>query len=44
LGDLALVQQLLCGFNVFALVIGHARTETNLPLESAPHVLLKLRR
>src|SRR5713101_1189829 len=31
LGDFALVQQLLCGFDVLALVIGHARTETNLP-------------
>ncbi len=44
LGDLALVQQLLCGFNVLALVIGHARTETNLPLESAPDFLLNFLR
>ncbi len=31
LGHLALVQQLLCGFDVFALVKGHARTGTTLP-------------
>ncbi len=42
LGDFALVEQLLCSFNVFALVIGHARTGTNLPSESAPQVLLDL--
>src|SRR5437016_146823 len=31
LGDFALIQQLLCSFNVFALVIGHAQKGTNLP-------------
>src|SRR6201981_1780937 len=30
LGDLALVQQLLCGFDVFAFVVSHSRKETNL--------------
>src|SRR5438876_1176614 len=44
LGDFALVQQLLCGLNVFALVISHARTGTNLPLGVRPDVLLNLRR
>jgi len=44
LGDFALVQQLLCGLNVFALVISHARTGTNLPLGVCPDVLLNLRR
>src|SRR4029077_18690072 len=42
--NFALVQQLLCGFDVFALVISHARTRTILPLESAPGVLLDLLR
>ena len=32
LGDFALVQQLLCGLYVFAFVISHARTGTNLPV------------
>ena len=36
LGDFALVQQLLCSLDVFAFVIGHARTETNLPRGSLP--------
>jgi len=40
LGDFALIQQLLCDFDVLALVIGHARTGTNLHLESAPQTLL----
>ncbi len=44
LGDLALVQQLLCGFDIFALVIGHARTGTNLSLEFARDFLLGLLR
>src|SRR5690242_2709818 len=33
LGDLALVQQLLRGFDVFAFVVSHSRKETNLPRE-----------
>src|SRR2546425_6734382 len=44
LDDLALVQQLLCGFDVFAFVISHARTRTNLPLEFARDILLGLLR
>ncbi len=44
LGYFTLVQQLLCGFDVLALVIGHARTGTNLPMEFSPQVLLKLLR
>jgi hypothetical protein len=44
LGDFALVQQLLRGFDVLTLVIGHTRTETSLPLERAPGVLLILLR
>src|SRR5207245_4636323 len=35
LGDLALIQQLLCGFDVFAFVISHSRKETNLPREQS---------
>src|SRR6266566_2348606 len=44
LGDFALVQQLLCDFNVFALVIGHARKGTNLLREPVPQDPLKLPR
>ena len=36
LGDFALVQQLLCGLYVFAFVISHARTGTNLPAGVCP--------
>src|SRR5438105_10851611 len=39
LGDFALVQQLLCGFDVFAFVISHSQKETNLPGSSPKHTL-----
>src|SRR5215467_11898140 len=37
LGDLALVQQLLCGLDVFAFVVSHSRNRQTLPGSSPKH-------
>src|SRR5205085_2793456 len=39
LGDFALVQQFLCGFDVFAFVVSHSRKRTDLPESSPKHTL-----
>src|SRR5262249_44882703 len=36
LDDFALIQQLLCGFDVFAFGVSHSRKETNPPRERSP--------